>query len=103
MHYFNKFLHLSITSISILQTLIYIHIKTKTNFFETGAISLCNSVNTRQGFHNISLCFGKSILNSYTIPSLVDPIYPTPPLGQDDTRSNLKRILTGLNSEFSFS
>ena len=33
-----------------------------------------------------------------------DPIYPTPPLGQDMTQGQfLKRILAGLNSEFSFS
>ena len=33
-----------------------------------------------------------------------DPIYPTPPLGQDMTQGNFfKRSLAGLNSEFSFS
>ncbi len=33
-----------------------------------------------------------------------DPIYPTPPLGQDMTQCQFfKRSLTGLNSEFSFS
>ena len=33
-----------------------------------------------------------------------DPIYPTPPLGQDMTQGQFfKRSLTGLNSEFSFS
>ena len=33
-----------------------------------------------------------------------DPIYPTPPLGQDMTQGQfLKRSLAGLNSEFSFS
>ena len=33
-----------------------------------------------------------------------DPIYPTPPLGQDMTQGQfLKRSLPGLNSEFSFS
>ena len=32
------------------------------------------------------------------------PIYPTPPLGQDMTQGQfLSRVLTGLNSEFSFS
>ena len=31
----------------------------------------------------------------------VDPIYPTPPLGQDMTQGQFfKRSLTGLNSEF---
>ena len=34
---------------------------------------------------------------------LNDPSYPTPPLGQDMTRSIFKWSLTGLNSEFSFS
>ena len=35
---------------------------------------------------------------------LSDPIYPTPPLGQDMTQGQfLKRSLAGLNSEFSFS
>ena len=34
----------------------------------------------------------------------IDPIYPTPPLGQDMTQSQFfKRSLAGLNSEFSFS
>ena len=33
-----------------------------------------------------------------------DPIYPTPPLGQNMTQGQfLKRSLAGLNSEFSFS
>ena len=33
-----------------------------------------------------------------------DPIYPTPPLGQDMTQGQFfKRGLAGLNSEFSFS
>ena len=32
-----------------------------------------------------------------------DPIYPTPPLGQDMTQGHFKWSLTGLNSEFSFS
>ena len=33
-----------------------------------------------------------------------DPIYPTPPLGQDMTQGQFfKRSLTGLNSELSFS
>ena len=33
-----------------------------------------------------------------------DPIYPTPPLGQDMSQSQFfKQSLTGLNSEFSFS
>ena len=33
-----------------------------------------------------------------------DPIYPTPPLGQDMTQGQFfKRSLAGLNSEFSFS
>ena len=32
------------------------------------------------------------------------PIYPTPPLGQDMTQGHfLSGVLTGLNSEFSFS
>ena len=36
--------------------------------------------------------------------SSIDPIYPTPPLGQDMTQGQFfKRSLTGLNSEFSFS
>ena len=35
---------------------------------------------------------------------LPDPIYPTPPLGQDMTQGRfLSLSLTGLNSEFSFS
>ena len=35
---------------------------------------------------------------------LYDPIYPTPPLGQDMTQGQFsKRSLTDLNSEFSFS
>ena len=33
-----------------------------------------------------------------------DPIYPTPPLGQDMTQGQFfKRSLAGLNSEFAFS
>ena len=33
-----------------------------------------------------------------------DPIYPTPPLGQDMTKGQFfKRSLAGFNSEFSFS
>ena len=33
-----------------------------------------------------------------------DPIYPTPPLGQDMTQGQFfKQSLAGLNSEFSFS
>ena len=37
-------------------------------------------------------------------PKDTDPIYPTPPLGQDMTQGQFfKRSLTGLNSEFSFS
>ena len=35
---------------------------------------------------------------------VLDPIYPTPPLGQDMTQGQIfKRSLTGFNSEFSFS
>ena len=35
---------------------------------------------------------------------IFDPIYPTPPLGQDMTQGQFfKRSLAGLNSEFSFS
>ncbi len=34
----------------------------------------------------------------------VDPIYPTPPLGQDMTQGQFfKQSLAGLNSEYSFS
>ena len=32
-----------------------------------------------------------------------NPIYPTPPLGQDMTQGQFKQSLTGLNLEFSFS
>ena len=36
--------------------------------------------------------------------SCIDPIYPTPPLGQDMTQGQfLKQSLAGLNLEFSFS
>ena len=34
---------------------IYIHDKRLRRIFEAGAISLCNSVNTRPGFYNISI------------------------------------------------
>ena len=49
-------------------------------------------------------------LEAWIIPAITayaasrDPIYPTPPLGQDMTQGQfLKRSLAGLNSEFSFS
>ena len=52
--------------------LICIHLKRLRRIFEAAAISLCNSLNTRPGFYNISPYLGKSILNShYSIPSLV--------------------------------
>ena len=35
--------------------------------FEAAVISLCNSLNTRPGFYNISPYLSKSILNSYNI------------------------------------
>ena len=39
-----------------------------------------------------------------SVKVVVDPIYQTPPLGQDMTIGQFfKRSLTGLNSEFSFS
>ena len=47
--------------------LIYIHHKRLRRIFVTGAILLCNSVNTRPGFYNISPYLSKSILNSYNI------------------------------------
>ena len=38
------------------------------------------------------------------VTDLEDPIYPTPPLGQDMTQGQFfKQSLAGLNSEFSFS
>ena len=44
------------------------------------------------------------LLNTPTASLQSGPIYPTPPLGQDMTQGQfLKRSLTGLNSEFSFS
>ena len=47
----------------------------------------------------VSCMSGSSNLDSFR-----DPIYPTLPLGQDMTQGQfLKRSLTGLNSEFSFS
>ena len=40
----------------------------------------------------------------YDGKKIYDPIYPTPPLGQDMTKAQFfKRSLAGLNSEFSFS
>ena len=47
--------------------LIYIHNKRLRRIFKAGPISLCNSVNTRPGFYNISLYLSKFILNSYNI------------------------------------
>ena len=44
--------------------LIYIHNKSRRRIFEATAISLCNYLNTRLGFYNISLYLSKSILNS---------------------------------------
>ena len=44
--------------------LIYIHNKRPRQIFEAGHISLCNSVNTRPGFYNISPDLSKSILNN---------------------------------------
>ena len=43
--------------------------------------------------------------NSNSITNLINnPIYPTPPLGQDMTQGQFfKQSSTGLNSEFSFS
>ena len=55
------------TSISILQMLIYIHNKRLRRIFEAVAILLCNSLNTRPGFYNISPYLSKSILNCYNI------------------------------------
>ena len=46
----------------------------------------------------------KCIPFSFSLLALGDPIYPTPPLGQDMTQGQIfKRSLTGSNSEFSFS
>ena len=43
-------------------------------------------------------------LHHFCNRSSPDPIYPTPPLGQDMTQGQFfKRSLAGLNSEFSFS
>ena len=43
------------------------------------------------------------IFCSFKLQNEIDPIYPTPPLGQDVTQGKFfKRSLTGLNSEFSF-
>ena len=47
--------------------LIYIYNKRLRQIFKAGAISLCNSVNTRPGFYDISPYLSKSILNSYNI------------------------------------
>ena len=47
-------------------------------------------------------CAASAYINNIHINE--DPIYPTPPLGQDMTQGQfLKRSLAGLNSEFSFS
>ena len=47
--------------------LIYIQNKRLRRIFEAAAISLCNSLNTRPAFYNISPSLSKSILNSYNI------------------------------------
>ena len=47
--------------------LIYIHNKGPRWIFKATAISLCNSLNIRPSFYNISPYLGKSILNSYDI------------------------------------
>ena len=47
--------------------LIYIHNKRLRRIFEADDISLCNSLNTRPGFYNISPFLSKSILNRYNI------------------------------------
>ena len=47
--------------------LIYIHNERQRRILEAAAISLCNSLNTRPGFYNISPYSSKSILNSYNI------------------------------------
>ena len=46
---------------------IYIHNKTLRQIFQTGAISLCSSVNTRPAFYDISPYLSKYFLNSYNI------------------------------------
>ena len=68
--------------------LLYIHNKRFRRIFEAGAISLCNSVNTRPGFYNISPYFSKSILDSYNIFHCRDR--PTNPCR--DLPINLKHI-----------
>ena len=45
--------------------LIYLHDKSLRRIFESTAISLFNSLNTRPGFYNMSPYLSKSILNSY--------------------------------------
>ena len=47
--------------------LIYTHNKRLKPIFQTVAVSLCNSLNTRPGFYNISPYLSKSILNCYNI------------------------------------
>ena len=52
----------------------------------------------------MSLKVNKSCRRLWIRLSNLDPIYPTPPLGQDMTQGQyFKRSLAGLNSEFSFS
>ena len=47
--------------------LVCIHNKRQRRIFGVAAISLCNSLNTRPGFYNISPYLSESILNSYNI------------------------------------
>ena len=65
MHFFNSFLKSNHNfDFNSAKMLIYIYNKRLKRIFEAGVISLCNSVNTRLGFYNISPYLSKSILNS---------------------------------------
>ena len=71
MHFLNTFLNLIITFNST-KMLIYIHNERLRWIFEAGAISLCNSVNTRPGFYNISPYLSNGLVFRVFVNSLGD-------------------------------
>ena len=69
--------------------------------FEWTWLNRLIEVLTRENVENTVLEYSR---NTKWTNFLLFHIYPTPPLGQDMTLGHfLKRSLTGLNSEFSFS
>ena len=76
--------------------------------FSRGAIIKCCLNNNhnhriiRNGFYKLD--FNRLLLKVKVSSKSFNPIYPTPPPGQDMTQGQyLSGVLTGLNLEFSFS